>query len=204
MSNRYFTSDTHFFHKNIILYSRRPFLVPGDEYVKDRISFQSVSKMNEELVRRWNSVVQPNDDVWHLGDFFYGRYENREADAILARLNGNIDLIFGNHDDAYIRNHPRFRTKQLMAEVNIKDRQGTKWHTVLCHYGMRVWNHSHRGAIHLYGHSHGTLPGNSQSLDVGSDCWDHTPVGIDDILARMRTLPPRQREFEEKKYAKRG
>ncbi len=203
MSKRWFTSDTHWFHKNIILYSRRPFLAPGDVYEKERISFDSISKMNEELIRRWNSVVQPNDDVFHLGDFFYGRYENHQADAVLSRLNGNIDLIFGNHDDKYIREHKRFRSADHMAEINVKDRQGKKHHLILCHYGMRVWHNSHRGSLHLYGHSHGTLPGNSQSLDVGADCWDYTPVGIDDILTRMRSLPPRQREFEETKYAKR-
>ncbi len=29
---------------------------------------------------------------------------------------------------------------------------------VICHYAMRVWNRSHHGAWHLYGHSHGNLP----------------------------------------------
>jgi hypothetical protein len=29
---------------------------------------------------------------------------------------------------------------------------------VLCHYAMRVWNRSHHGAWHLYGHSRGNLP----------------------------------------------
>jgi calcineurin-like phosphoesterase family protein len=46
-----------------------------------------------------------------------------------------------------------------------------------------------RKAIALYGHSHGRLPGNSMSLDVGVDCRGFAPVRLDDIRRRMRTLP---------------
>lgn len=63
-------------------------------------------------------------------------------------------------------------------------------HIVLCHYGMRLWNRSHWGSLSLFGHSHGRLPGNSQSLDVGVDAWDYRPVTLPEILERMQTLPP--------------
>jgi hypothetical protein len=52
---------------------------------------------------------------------------------------------------------------------------------VLCHYALRTWNGSHRGALRLYGHSHGGLAGDSQSVDVGVDCWDFRPVTLDEI-----------------------
>jgi calcineurin-like phosphoesterase family protein len=54
---------------------------------------------------------------------------------------------------------------------------------------MRVWNQSHRGALHLYGHSHGTLPddANSKSFDVGVDCHDYHPISLDRVLAIMAT-----------------
>ena len=47
---------------------------------------------------------------------------------------------------------------------------------VLCHFCMAIWNQSHRGAIHLYGHSHGgaeewlnkAMP-TRKSMDVGID-----------------------------------
>jgi calcineurin-like phosphoesterase family protein len=55
---------------------------------------------------------------------------------------------------------------------------------------MRTWNKRHHGAIHLYGHSHGTLPGDAQSCDVGVDCWDFYPVSLAQIKARLAESPP--------------
>lgn len=78
----FFTSDTHFGHKAVIDYCKRP--------------FATVEEMNAELIRRWNVVVKPGDTVFHLGDFaFLGSAATK---AIIAQLNGEIVLIRGNHD----------------------------------------------------------------------------------------------------------
>jgi calcineurin-like phosphoesterase family protein len=55
---------------------------------------------------------------------------------------------------------------------------------------MRTWAGAVRGAIHVYGHSHGRLPGNSKSCDVGVDCWDFYPVDLPTITARLAASPP--------------
>ena len=62
---------------------------------------------------------------------------------------------------------------------------------VLCHYAMRVWSRSHYGALQLYGHSHGNLPGDSQSCDVGVDCWYFEPVSLEVIRLRLIDFPKR-------------
>ena len=49
----WFTADTHFGHKNIIRYCQRPFV--------------DVEEMNRVLIENWNSVVSPDDLVFHLG-----------------------------------------------------------------------------------------------------------------------------------------
>ena len=52
--------------------------------------------MNDEIIGRWNSVVNQGDVVYHLGDFALGRAENlREWPR---KLKGTIVLITGNHD----------------------------------------------------------------------------------------------------------
>ena len=52
----YFTSDLHFYHKNIMSYS------PSFR------SYESAEEMNEKLIELWNSVVTPEDTVYNLGD----------------------------------------------------------------------------------------------------------------------------------------
>lgn len=56
MTNIWLVSDTHFNHSNIIKYCNRP--------------YQSVSEMDWDMVEKWNSVVKPNDHVYHLGDVY--------------------------------------------------------------------------------------------------------------------------------------
>ena len=91
----FFTSDTHFGHKNIIKFCpwSRGFL-------------SSVDEMNERLIKDWNDAVSPNDDVYHLGDFaFMGRSATKE---MASALNGNIHFIIGNHDKQILENADEF------------------------------------------------------------------------------------------------
>lgn len=83
----WFTSDTHFSHDNIIRFCNRP--------------FKDVNHMNEVLIENWNSLVQPEDTVFHLGDFAWGGSD--VWNKILQRLNGHIHLIVGNHDEKNLR-----------------------------------------------------------------------------------------------------
>ena len=78
----FITSDTHFFHSNIIKYCNRP--------------WGSAEEMNEGLIENWNRVVHPEDVVIHLGDFCFGG--RHKVESIFGRLNGEIDLVLGNHD----------------------------------------------------------------------------------------------------------
>ena len=165
----FFTADHHFNHARIIKLCNRP--------------FTSVDEMNDVMVERWNSVVGRNDTVYHLGDFTL--YGEDIARCFLDRLKGNVHLIWGNHDRSAVRRMARWESSQYGAEINLDGN-----YVILCHYGMRAWNHSLHGALMLYGHSHGNLPGNNQSLDVGVDCWDFYPVTLTHIIARMETLPP--------------
>lgn len=82
----FLVSDTHFGHAGVCRFLRedgtklRPWDNPDD--------------MDEEMVKRWNDTVRPNDKVYHLGDVVI----NRKALKTLARLNGDKVLIRGNHD----------------------------------------------------------------------------------------------------------
>jgi calcineurin-like phosphoesterase family protein len=56
---------------------------------------------------------------------------------------------------------------------------------ILCHYAMRVWDRSHYGSMHLYGHSHGHLPDYGKSMDVGVDCHNYYPISVDHVRERL-------------------
>ena len=54
--------------------------------------------MNEHMIDRWNSVVKPGDNVYHLGDVWFGG-RDKPHHWLMGRLNGRKSLIVGNHDD---------------------------------------------------------------------------------------------------------
>ena len=155
MSNLFFTSDHHFGHRNIIRYANRP--------------FSSVEEMNEVMIERWNEKVQPQDVVYHLGDF--ALCSQNETAAILDRLNGQIRLIKGNHEGAALSVAKRFNWIKDYYELKVPDEKARHGRhlVVLCHYAFRVWRFHHHGSFHLYGHSHGSLDDlkDQRCFDIG-------------------------------------
>lgn len=94
--NVWFVSDTHFGHGNIIKYCNRPWNSGKDANGDIVVTDKDVLEMDNELIRRWNSVVSKNDVVWHLGDFALGG--KAVAERVFPQLNGKINLVMGNHD----------------------------------------------------------------------------------------------------------
>lgn len=80
-SNIYVIGDQHFFHKNIISYSRN--------------QFADVSEMNQHIITKHNQIVGENDIVIFLGDF---SFQHNSMKEILEHMNGHKYLILGNHD----------------------------------------------------------------------------------------------------------
>ena len=104
-SGVFFTSDTHFGHENIIKYCKRP--------------FANADEMDDTLIKNWNSVVGPNDTVFHLGDFAWG--DPLVWNNALDKLNGHIHLILGNHDMKNIKEGymDRFASVSFQKQIYI-------------------------------------------------------------------------------------
>lgn len=174
MNTIFFTSDHHFGHNNIIRFCNRP--------------FDTIDEMNEELLRRWNEKVGPNDEVYHLGDF--ALCTTPQFMDIASRLNGTIYLIAGNHEGTAMSNRSRFKWIKDYFELKVKDESCTNGvqRIILFHYAMRVWRSHGRGTWHLYGHSHSTLPDleDSLSFDIGVDCHDFYPLSYNEVKAIMK------------------
>lgn len=85
----FFTADQHFGHANILQYEAHRRVTPYGQ------TFASVEAMNEALIEHWNTIVQPDDSVYCLGDFSYKKHTIAQ---MLPRLHGHIILVVGNHD----------------------------------------------------------------------------------------------------------
>ena len=163
---KFFTSDTHFNHKNSIEYCKRPFV--------------DVKEMNDKIIENWNSKVGKGDVVYHLGDVGFW-----DVSHCLNRLNGTIILIEGSHDRNNIKKYYS-RFSKITSYLEISE---NKQPIVLCHYCFRVWSKSHYNSWHLYGHSHGMLPPIGKSWDVGVDNNNFFPLSFEEIKEIMAKRP---------------
>jgi calcineurin-like phosphoesterase family protein len=165
----FFTSDTHFFHTNVIKFCNRP--------------FGSVEQMNDVLIKNWNTVVSEEDHVWFLGDFSFGKPDPTKD--VLRQLKGVKHLIVGNHDrigrcdqlfnrdwqEFFVDSHDYYRLKTPKGKF------------VLCHFPFSSWE---RGYYNLHGHWH-SLEGYKNKYkqwDVGVDANNYTPLLLEDAIKR--------------------
>jgi calcineurin-like phosphoesterase family protein len=163
----FFTSDTHFGHAGALGFFVRP--------------FDSVAAMDRALIENWNATAAPGDTVWHLGDFALRRSPAQMAE-ILAALNGEKHLVFGNNDTEATKALAGWASVAPYAELEL---DGVR--LVLCHYPFRSWNGQGKGALDLHGHSHGRLAPLPRQVDVGVDAWDFRPTTLPRILERAST-----------------
>ena len=151
--------------------------------------------MNETMIENWNSVVTKSDIVYHLGDVSFEK-DLGKRNYLLRQLHGEKHLIWGNHDKNLRTTgwQDHFHSASELRKINVPDGTPRGRSIILCHYAMRVWDQSHYGSWHLFGHSHGKLPDDPTllSCDVGVDCWNFTPVSMDQLEAVMskKTFTP--------------
>jgi len=180
----YFTSDTHFWHKHIIEYCQRP--------------WANVEEMNAGMIARWNSRIQPDDEVHFIGDFaFCG---TTKAQDVFAQLAGRKHLILGNHDyqSAKKLGWESMRDYALIRpHIEYQDDEGElkkiPHPIVLCHFPILSWDGMAHGSWHLHGHCHGSLKDTGAlRMDVGVDPNDWFPVSLEEVQAKMalRTVVP--------------
>ena len=134
----FLVSDTHFGHNGVCHFMR------SDGETKLR-PWDTAAEMDEEMVRRWNDTVRPNDKVYHLGDVVI----NRKALGIMRRLNGDKVLIRGNHDifrDDEYREH--FRELRAYHVLNGMILSHIPLHEAsLGRFGVNIHGHTHANRV---------------------------------------------------------
>lgn len=172
---RYFTSDLHFFHKNICKFTDRKLVTSQEDH-------------EQWLFDIWNSQIENEDLVYILGDISFGKYE-QTADFVES-LNGQKIVIKGNHDNEQHLNRLKhdgiILSWKLYDEIDI---QGVK--ACLMHFPITSWHKQNYGSWMLYGHCHGKMQGQGKTVDVGIDSaynvfGEHRLFSDEDIVAFMQ------------------
>lgn len=188
----YYSADQHFGHR--LMTRLRGF---GED----------VDAHDRMLVEAWNSVVRPEDTVWHLGDFAWTLDKVRE---ITPQLNGTIYLVAGNHDKCWTRRgHERDRRKAretipVYVEAGIArvydygsveyfTEKGKRYllshlpavgdHTTQARYEER--RPSPEGRI-ICGHVHDLWRVHANQVNVGVDVWGFRPVLDEEVFAEFK------------------
>lgn len=167
----YFIGDTHFDHKNIIRYCRRP--------------FSDVNEMNQTIENNWNTIVRDNEIVYFLGDWSFGR-GSKSAAYWMRRMKGNIFSIQGSHDKV------RFDISRVLhvggySFLLIHDPKNAEieWD------GWTIHGHVHNNRMDEYPF----INGERRTINVSAELIGYKPVSLEHLLSldldsirRMRTI----------------
>lgn len=203
----WFTSDTHYNHKNIVRGTSE-----WDDISNTR-DFDTVEEMNNRLLHHINSNIGEDDILFHLGDFSFGGAHNIWEFRSQIKCK-NIHLIYGNHDHHIVNNklvwdgggiraphraHDLFSSvnRYLYLTIHFANDISNKFFLqpnrtqsfALFHFPMKSWEGMMDGVIHLHGHVHlnnESKWGNGKMLDVGVDGNDMKPYNLmTDIMYKM-------------------
>ena len=164
MANIFVISDTHFGHAGILT-----FLQDNGSHLR---SFGSAEEMDQFMVDRWNSVVRPQDHVYHLGDVAM----KKDSIETVSRCNGHKRLVRGNHDV--------FRTKEYL-----------KYFDEI--YGIRVLDgmiFTHipihpeslgRFKANVHGHIHASPSYGEKYFNVSVEVVNYTPISLEDLKKKL-------------------
>lgn len=191
----WFTSDTHYWHKNIVY---------GDSVWKDKETscryFDTTQEMSRHIVEQINKYVKEDDLLFNLGDWSFSGIQN----IWNFRKQLNVKTIYqinGNHDH-HIRKNKLLPNDDL--DLNIKTTQDI-FNSVadyleifiedrlfcLMHYPLEFWNEQRNDSIMLHGHIHGERYYLKNRLDVGIDnaykiFGEYRPFNYNDVLEILK------------------
>lgn len=166
---KFFISDTHFYHNNILKFT--------SDGKRIRHLFNSLEEMHEYMIEKWNSVVEDNDYVYHLGDVTFQYHSG--FNELMSRLKGKKRLIVGNHDKIWNVNLMRWFEKADLWK-GFKEYNFTASHMPLRLEGLRD------GDFNVHGHIHQNMMEDPHYINVSVEVRDYTPVHIDQIAQEIR------------------
>lgn len=175
MSNIWFTSDTHFGHKNICR---------GESQWNDKSrcrDFATVHEMNKYMTEQINRCVDVNDTLYHLGDFAFGGA--KQVHEYINHINcKNIILILGNHDMRFKKLYTsRFKNVHNLKQSSVMIVAPDNVPVIMYHYPHKERHNTH--AIYIHGHTHcynGRI--HDGQIDISVEGNDYKPYSLNEII----------------------
>lgn len=173
----YTVSDTHFGHNRGFIYEPR--------------GFTSIEEHDSAIIECWNSIVKPEDEVYHLGDVMLGGTNYEYGLNCLKKLNGKIHIIRGNHDsDARCARYTEYENVIEVLDATYLNYKG--YHFYLTHFPCFSGNLHHdslkKTTCNLSGHTHdkGKFYQDIPFIyNCALDAHNCYPVSIDEIISDM-------------------
>lgn len=153
------TADEHYDHDQIRIYENRP--------------FDTLRKMNRQLIYNHNNLVGEEDTVYHIGDFCMAR-EKKRVENVLKNLKGKHHLILGNHDYLHPFEYEDAGFLSIHSALDIGD-------ILLIHDPAKTIVKKDR--LWAVGHVHSLfLMVQHRVINVGVDVWNFKPVTLEHVL----------------------
>jgi calcineurin-like phosphoesterase family protein len=183
MPNIWLASDHHFGHEKTCTAFKKADGTPLRP-------FSNAEEMDEELVRRHNEVVKPNDKCYFLGDVVI----RRQNLQILNRLNGKKVLIRGNHDIFKLNDYaPYFKDIRGYHVLNGLILSHVPVHTEsLARFGCNIHGHLHanrvRKPVGINPQTHEIEYGpeiDPRYFNVSVEQINFTPISFENLLTKI-------------------
>jgi len=167
-SRQFLISDLHLGHGNIIHYCRRPFFSPDE--------------MDDVLIQNWNNRVGIADEVFYLGDLCHGR-DALPAAAYLARLNGTIHFIAGNHDEVITGSVTSMIIHSGSTQFCLIHDPAQ---APLNFPGWVIHGHHHNNDLETYPF----INARTRTVNISAELLDFIPISIDELCTILKQIKP--------------
>lgn len=142
--------------------------------------FKDVNEMNDTLIQNWNSVVDVNDVVYHLGNF---ALDPKTAQDALMRLNGRIYLLPAELDES-VQN---LATKGMLPKhVSLMNRitPMAQFKSNLSYWPMAEWPEKKKGYWSVIGYPDKKYKSDPRQkvINVSTDLWGNKPQDLTKLL----------------------
>lgn len=124
--------------------------------------------MDEALIKNWNSVVKPQDKIYHLGDVAIPR---KGLDC-LARCNGDKVLVRGNHDIFKLNDYTKY-FRDVRGYVTIEN--------YLCSHIPIHPESKARFKKNIHGHLHSNNLADDFYINVSVEQINFTPISFEEL-----------------------